>query len=75
MMQEALRALPAARHVEMLLIKEELDNAAREAAAADAAVAAVAKVCAGLPLSCAASRVPHTWCWTLLHVLKGPASP
>ena len=43
-LQDALHALPAARHVEMLLIKEELDNTQREAAAADAAVAAVAKV-------------------------------
>jgi hypothetical protein len=67
--QEALRALPAARHVEMLLIKEELDNAAREAAAADAAVAAVAKVrgaprqaCSRL-LNCCISSTCHLAIW------------
>ena len=43
--QEALRALPPAKHTELLLLKDELDNISREAAAADAAVAAVAKVC------------------------------
>lgn len=42
--QEALRALPAEKHAEMLQVKEELDAVSREAAAADAAVAAVAKV-------------------------------
>jgi hypothetical protein len=43
-LQEALRSLPSKEHVQMLLLKEELENSAREAAAADAAVAAVAKV-------------------------------
>jgi len=42
--QEALGHLPGDKHAEMLLVKEELDAVAREAAAADAAVAAVAKV-------------------------------
>lgn len=43
-LQDALRSLPSKEHVQMLLLKEELENSAREAAAADAAVAAVAKV-------------------------------
>ena len=42
--QEALRQLPPEKHAEMLMVKEELDTVSREAAAADAAVAAVAKV-------------------------------
>lgn len=41
--QEALRLIPAEKHAEMLQVKEELDAVSREAAAADAAVAAVAK--------------------------------
>jgi hypothetical protein len=70
-LQDALRALPAARRVEMLLVKEALDATAREAAAADAAVAAVAKVC-GARLLCPCGTTmqtagcPHLWvcgCW------------
>jgi hypothetical protein len=44
--QDALRALPPAKHTELLLLKDDLDNISREAAAADAAVAAVAKILA-----------------------------
>lgn len=44
LIQEALAMLPDHKHIEILAVKAELDLASREAAAADAAVAAVAKV-------------------------------
>lgn len=45
LIQDALDALPYDRHTQILGVKAELDSISREAAAADAAVAAVAKVC------------------------------
>lgn len=44
--QEALQLLPEEKHTQILAVKAELDLVSREAAAADAAVAAVAKVSA-----------------------------
>ena len=44
LIQDALGFLPEEKHTEILTVKAELDFVSREAAAADAAVAAVAKV-------------------------------
>ena len=44
-LQDTLRGLPANKQVDMCVLKEAYDSSIREAAAADAAVAAVAKVC------------------------------
>ena len=44
LMQDAMELLPPDKHSHILAVKAELDAASREAAAADAAVAAVAKV-------------------------------
>ena len=44
LIQDALDALPETRHAQILCVKADLDSVSREAAAADAAVAAVAKV-------------------------------
>ena len=44
-LQDTLRSLPANKQVDMCVLKEAYDSSIREAAAADAAVAAVAKVC------------------------------
>ncbi len=44
LIQDALSLLPEDKHSEILAVKAELDLVSREAAAADAAVAAVAKV-------------------------------
>ncbi|KAK9816563.1 hypothetical protein WJX72_002048 [[Myrmecia] bisecta] len=45
-LQETLRTLPPAKHMEYMMLKEEVDTSTRESAAADAAVAAVAKILA-----------------------------
>ena len=44
-LQDTLRGLPANKQVDLCVLKEAYDSSIREAAAADAAVAAVAKVC------------------------------
>ena len=44
-LKDALRRLPHGKQTEMALVKERLENSLREEAAANAAVAAVAKVC------------------------------
>ena len=44
LIQDALSLLPEDKHSQILAVKAELDTVSREAAAADAAVAAVAKV-------------------------------
>lgn len=43
-LQDTLRSLPATKQIDMRVLKEAYDSSLREAAAADAAVAAVAKV-------------------------------
>ncbi len=44
-LQDTLRGLPANKQIDLRVLKEAYDSSIREAAAADAAVAAVAKVC------------------------------
>lgn len=67
-LKDALRRLPHSKQTEMALVKERLENSLREEAAANAAVAAVAKVCIRLP--CAFFR-----CFTLVcafcHIKDG----
>lgn len=44
-LQDTLRGLPANKQIDLRVLKEAYDSSIREACAADAAVAAVAKVC------------------------------
>ncbi len=63
-LKDALRRLPHGKQTEMALVKERLENSLREEAAANAAVAAVAKVCppAFLLASCPTTAVSGDLC-------------
>ena len=55
-LQDTLRSLPANKQVDLRVLKEACDSSIREAAAADAAVAAVAKVCSRSASLCSAKH-------------------
>lgn len=68
-LKDALRRLPHGKQTEMALVKERLENSLREEAAANAAVAAVAKVRSPVMLLLP-PELTFDFTWGILHCVQ-----